>query len=401
MSESPNRVSEIQQERPLSLAARAIYVLGFVFAVVVTIAFTPQIAKQIAYSWNLGVERAKAETARQFLAEKPLSEQQIAWVVKAVAPSAVAIQVISSSPQRGFNTIRDGSGILEAGTGSGVIVDAEEGYILTNFHVIANAHIILVRLNDGREIEAEVVGRNRDVDLAVLRIDMEDLTAISWGDSRQVAVGDQVIAFGCPYGYQQTVTTGIISATERYNEMLVTRGVGRTRPIPQELLQTDAAINPGNSGGALVDMNGNLIGICTAIISTDSGGNSGINFVIPSFTAKQIYEEIVSRGEVKHGWIGVGRLENVTSYEARLMNQKKPMGTIIRSFGRRTSPARNAGLKERDIILRWGETEITNSLHLIHLVTLTKPGTKETVEVFRDGEILTFEITVGVRPNDL
>ena len=400
MSESPNRVSEIQQERPLSLAGRLVYVLGFVFAVAVTIAFTPQIARQIAYSWNLGVERARVEVARQFLADKPLSEQRIAWVVKAVAPSAVGIQVITSRSQGEFGAMRGGSDILEAGTGSGVIVDAEEGYILTNFHVIANAHLILVRLSDGREIEAEVVGRNRDVDLAVLRIDMDDLVAIDWGDSRYVAVGDQVVAFGCPYGYQQTVTTGIISATERYNDMLVTRGTGRARPIPQELLQTDAAINPGNSGGALVDMNGKLIGICTAIIS-DRGGNSGISFVIPSFTAKQIYDEIVSRGEIQHGWIGVGRLENVTSYESRLMNQKKPMGTIIRSFGRRASPARNAGLQERDIILRWGETEISNSLHLIHLVTLTKPGTKETVEVFRDGEILTFEITVGVRPTDL
>jgi S1-C subfamily serine protease len=299
-----------------------------------------------------------------------------------------------------YSTVLGGSEILEAGAGSGVIVDAEEGYILTNFHVVADAHVILVRLNDGREIEAEIVGRNRAVDLAVLRIDMEDLVAIPWGDSRQAAVGEQVLAFGSPYGYQQTVTTGIISATERYNDMLVTRGMGRARPIPQELLQTDAAINPGNSGGALVDMNGKLIGICTAIISTDRGGSSGISFAIPSFTAKQIYEEIVSRGETKYGWIGIGRLENVTSYEARLMNQKKPMGAIIRGFGRRASPAKEAGLQERDIILRWGETKITNALHLIHLVTLTKPGTKETVEVFRDGEILTFEITVGVRPTD-
>jgi S1-C subfamily serine protease len=401
MSELPNRVPKIQRERSLSLAGRLGYVFGFVFAVVLTVAFTPQIAKQIAYSWNIGVERAKVETARQFLADNPQSEQRIALVAKAVAPSAVGIQVISSRPQEGYNTLRENSAILEAGAGSGVIVDAEEGYVLTNFHVIANAHIILVRLNDGREIEAEVVGRNRDVDLAVLRIDSDDLVAISWGDSREVAVGEQVLAFGSPYGYQQTVTAGIISATERYNEMLVTQRRGRGRPIPQELLQTDAAINPGNSGGALVNMNGKLIGICTAIISADSGGNSGINFVIPSFTAKQIYEEIVSHGETKHGWIGIGRLENVTSYEARLMNQKKPMGTIVRSFGRRASPARNAGLQERDIILRWGETEIANSLHLIHLVTLTQPGTKETVEVFRDGEILTFEITVGVRPNDL
>jgi S1-C subfamily serine protease len=401
MSESPNRISEIPLERPVPLLSRLAFIFGFVLTAGILVTFTPQLAKQIAYSWNIGVERAKAEAARQFLAENPLSEQRIALVAQAAAPSVVGIHTIVTRAPEEYGAMRGGTGSLVPEVGSGVIIDAEEGYILTNHHVIANAHAILVRLSDGRESEAEVVGQNRAIDLAVLRIGADELESLPWGDSRQIAVGEQVVAIGSPYALQQTVTSGIISATGRYNATLFMRGTGRgPRPIPHEFLQTDAAINPGNSGGALVDMNGRLIGISTAIISADNGGNSGIGFAIPSFIAKQVYEEIVSLGQAKHGWIGV-RLSEVSSFEAQRMNQKKPMGAIIRNFERRGSPARDAGLQIRDTILRWGETEINNPLHLIHLVILTEPGTKETVEVFRNGELLTFEVTIGVRPSNM
>jgi S1-C subfamily serine protease len=400
MSEPSKSPPEVPQENRVSLRGRVALIFGFIALVLGTISFSPDIAKQIAYSWNRGIERAKAEAAKQFLAENPDSGQRIAWVAKAAAPGVVGIQVISARPP---GSVMAGGplGTLQTEVGSGVIVDAEEGYIITNFHVIANAHAILVRLSDGREVDAEIVGRNRAYDLAVLRIEMDDLEALDWGDSQQVAVGEQVAALGSPFGLQQTVTSGIISATGRDSSTLVTRGMERrARSIPQEYLQTDAAINPGNSGGAIVDMNGKLIGICTIIISADSGGSSGIGFAIPSFTVKQIYEEIISYGEIKHGWIGISGLDEVTLSETRKMNQKKPMGAVIRYFTRESSPARDAGLQRGDIIVRWGETEITRPVHLIHLVTLTKPGTKETVEVFRDGKFLTLEITVGVRPTD-
>ena len=403
MSESPNQAHQPPPNYSVFLWGRLVFITGFVLIVMAMTMFTPQMAQQIAYSWNIGVEQAKADVARQFLAGNPDVEQRVAWVAKAVAPSVVGIHVISVRPsdesdQQGR---RSEAATLVPEVGSGVIIDAQEGYILTNYHVIANAHVILVRLSDGREVEAGIVGQDRIVDLAVLQIDIEDIEAISWGDSQQVTVGEQVLALGSPYGLQQTVTSGIISATGRYDPVRVLQGQRRgSRPVLHDFLQTDAAINPGNSGGALVDMNGKLIGINTSIITMENGGgNTGIGFAIPSGTAKYIFEEIVAHGQVQHGWIGV-ELSDVTLFESRQMNQKKPMGAIVSRLTRGGSPASEAGLQRGDIVLQWGETEINNSLHLVHLVTFTKPGTQETVEVFRQGEFLTFEITVGVRPTN-
>ena len=414
MSELSNRVSEIPIEQPsperesqnssqeesVPLLQRLALVLGFILIVVVMTTLTPQLAKKIAYSWNIGVEQAKAKIARQFLADHPVTAQRIVWVAKAVAPCVVGIHTITIRPSEEYLDARGRSvpGTLEADIGSGVIVDPQ-GYILTNYHVIANAHTIRVRLSDSREVEAEVIGHDHYADLAVLRIDMDDLVAVSWGDSRQVAVGERVVAVGNPYNLQQTVTAGIISATERYTPTSTMWGARRgTRKIPQEFIQTDAAINPGNSGGALVDLNGKLIGICTAIMS-EHGGNTGIGFAIPSFLAKHIYEKIVSHGEVKHGWIGV-KLDEVKLFDVQQMNQKKPAGAVVRSL-LDNSPAREAGIQKGDIILRWDNTEITDPLHISHLVLLSEPGTKKTVEVFRKGEFVKLEVVVGVRPTDL
>ena len=389
-------MSEPNPPHTVSLTARLLFLSGSILLIAATVLFTPQMAQQIAYSWNIGLERARAQIAREFLAEHPYEPGRIAMVVRAVAPSVVGIQVVSTSTAE--EILHGGRRVFPTNVGSGVIINAQEGHILTNEHVITDAYRILVRLSDGRETEAEVIGRDRALDLAVLRIDISPIEAISWGDSRRVSVGDQVVAIGSPYGLQQTVTSGIISATERSSQALTARSAGRTLiPITREFLQTDAAINPGNSGGPLVDMNGQIIGICTAIISIESGGNSGIGFAIPSFTAEKIYEEILAQGEVQHGWIGV-LLEDVSLVEARQLNQERPLGTIVRHFVLGNSPAREAGLQRGDILLRWGDTEITNTLHLIHLITLTRPGTTETVELSRDGELLRLEITIGTRP---
>lgn len=418
MSELPNQVPAVpvgmrpcpveEPERPSRrespLMNRVMFIFVFLLFIGVTVAFTPQIAKQIAYSWNIGVERARADVARQFLDDNSfsVSDQRTAWVAHAVAPGIVGVHTLVSKPPEEFNVMPDWRGDSEAlgfDIGSGIIID-DQGFILTNYHVIAGALEIRVQLSDGRVIEAELIGQDRAIDLAVLRIDARDLRAIDWGDSRRVTVGERVLAIGSPFGLQQTVTSGIISAVERYDALRIIggprRGVGS---FPHEFIQTDAPINPGNSGGALVDMNGKVVGICTWIYTSEQGGNSGVGFAIPSSTAKRIYDEIVSLGVVRRGWIGV-RTDDLIWYDARQMGQDKPKGAIITSFFPR-SPASDAGLQRGDIIRQWGETEITSPLHLIHLVTLTKPGTVVPVEVFRKGEILMFDVTVGSRQTDL
>lgn len=356
----------------------------FVLLIILTLFVgSPWWAEFIAYAWNRGIERAKAEVAAKLLAELPDAEQRIPWVVKKAAPGVVGIHTITQKPT--------GLGI---DVGSGVIV-GEDGYILTNYHVIAHAQMIKVKLSDGRETEAMIAGTDRISDLAVLRIEMDNISAIPWGDSRQVSVGDRVVAIGNPYDLQQTVTSGIISATERYGPAEPLRGHHGT--VSQEFLQTDAAINPGNSGGALVDITGKLIGINTAILS-ERGGNSGIGFAIPSFLAKHVYEEIVRCGEMKHGWIGV-ILDAVREFDAKQMKQSKPAGAVVTQLLPR-SPAEKAGIRRGDILLKWGKEEIEDPLHLIHTVIRTRPETKETVEIFRDGQRMTLEITVGQRPVD-
>jgi len=407
MSELPNPAPakpEYASRTGAPLLNRVLFILMFFLFVGITIAFTPQIAQQIAYSWNIGVEQAKAKVARQFLDDHPLAgmEQRTALVANAVVPSVVGVHVMATKPPNEYSVMRDEpSGAESTGfdVGSGVIVDAR-GYIVTNEHVIRGALEIRVQLSDGRIVNAELIGRDRVVDIAVLRIDASDLQALDWGDSQQVTVGERVLAIGTPFRLQQTITSGIISATERHNAVQLMQGPRRAvEMFPHAYLQTDAAINPGNSGGALVDMNGKLIGICTANISTENGGNSGIGFAIPSFMAKHIYEQIVLQGEVRRGWIGV-QTEDLVWYDAQQMGQERPRGAAIVGFLPRSS-ARAAGLQRGDIIRRWGETEISGPLHLIHLVTLTTPGTVVPVEVFRRGEMLTFDVTVGVRPMNL
>lgn len=362
--------------QPPTRLRRRIPVLFFVLLFIGGVLTVPWLAEEMVYSLNRGTERAKAEVARKLLAELPAPEQRIPWVAKVVAPCVVGIRTLAPIGH-------DGIGM---DVGSGVIVDTQ-GYILTNQHVVANARTIMVRLNDGRVIEAKPIGRDQATDLAVLKIQETNIDAITWGDSRQIEVGDQVVAIGNPYDLGQTVTSGIISATERYNPI-----PSRQRWV-QEFLQTDAAINPGNSGGALVNLKGELIGINTAIFS-ETGGNLGIGFAIPSLLAKKVYEEILKYGEMKHGWLGL--------YMAPAPNHQtdSPRGVIITGFLPQ-SPARDAGVKIGDIILRWNETEINDPLQLSHLVVLSRPGENATVEILRKEKIIKIDITLGVRPVEL
>lgn len=363
---------------------RRISFMLFILIFLIGLMLIPWLAEQIVYSLKRGEERAKAEVARALLAELPSPDQRIPWVAKAVAPSVVGIQTISPARR----------GALGMDVGSGVIVDVEGnvGYILTNHHVIAKAQFVRIRLNDGRVLEdIEVVGWDEATDLAVLRVRDTHLEAIAWGDSSRIEVGDQVVAIGNPYDLGQTVTSGIISATERFN------------PIPsrnrvQEFLQTDAAINPGNSGGPLVDLDGKLIGINTMIFS-ETGGNLGIGFAIPSLLVKRVYEEIRKHGKMQHGWLGI-YMDRVTPQQAAALGQEVPKGVVVADFFPQ-SPARDAGVQKRDILLYWGDTEIRDPLHLSHLIVLSQPGSTESVRLVRKGETIRLDIVLGSRPVDL
>ena len=249
---------------------------------------------------------------------------------------------------------------------------SKDGYILTNAHVVEGANIIEVTLSDGRSTHAKVIGVDSDTDLAVLKIDVPDLPAITLGDSDALQVGDSVLAIGNPFSVGQTVTSGIVSALNRNQLGLSTF---------ENFIQTDAAINPGNSGGALVDIHGHLIGINTAIY-TRSGGYMGIGFATPSNTAKHVLTSIIQNGYVARGWIGVA-LADLTPAMANSMGLSKG-GAVVQSVLEK-SPAALAGLTSGDVIVAVAGKTVYSVQELMDTVSRLQPGTATTLEYLRQG----------------
>ena len=272
-----------------------------------------------------------------------------------------------------------------ASLGSGVIVSSQ-GYILTNHHVIEAADEIEIALADGRKTKARVIGSDPETDLAVVRVDMEGLPAITFGYSDNALVGDIVLAIGNPFGVGQTVTMGIISALGRTHLGINTF---------ENFIQTDAAINPGNSGGALVDASGNLIGINTAIVSR-TGGSLGIGFAITAGVAKQIMEQIIRTGGVIRGWIGV-EVQDMTPELAESFKRPTTSGALIAGV-LKGGPADRAGVKPGDIIVGVEGKEVTDSSGMLNLVAALPPGNMATVTVMRNQSKKAIEIKVGKRP---
>jgi serine protease DegQ len=273
----------------------------------------------------------------------------------------------------------------QAGLGSGVIISAE-GFILTNNHVVEGADEIEVQLNDSRKTRAKVIGTDPDTDLAILKVSLERLPVITLGNSDALQVGDQVLAIGNPFGVGQTVTSGIVSALGR-NQL----GINTF----ENFIQTDAAINPGNSGGALVDVNGHLMGINTAIYSR-SGGSMGIGFAIPVSTAKQVLEGIVKDGVVTRGWIGVEPAE-LSPELVETFGVKASRGVLITGV-LQNGPAAQAGVRPGDVIVEVGGKAVGTVSELLTLVAGLKPGAATDFRVQRRDESLTVSVTPGKRP---
>lgn len=287
--------------------------------------------------------------------------------------------------RRFFGEQRPGEAQRASSLGSGVIVTAS-GYILTNHHLVEAANEIEVALADGRKLLAKVVGNDPETDLAVLRLNAENLPAITFGSSENLRVGDIVLAIGNPLGIGQTVTSGIVS------------GLGRTGlgiNTFENFIQTDAAINQGNSGGALIDARGNLVGINTAILS-QTGGSIGIGLAIPASMAKTVMEQIIKNGSVTRGWMGVG-LAEITPAIAESFKLESTHGALIAEVVR-DGPAYKAGIKTGDIVMEVQGRPVSDSNSLLNMVAALQPGRSATVRVKRKAENLEVKMTVGRRP---
>ena len=270
-----------------------------------------------------------------------------------------------------------------ASAGSGVIVDAARGYILTNHHVVGDADTIQISLMDGSVHDAEIVGSDPAFDIAVIKVDAEGLTEMPIGDSARVRVGDFVIAIGNPFGLGHTVTSGIISALGR---------TGISRDGYEDFIQTDASINPGNSGGALVNMQGELIGINSAIISR-SGGNVGIGFAVPTEIASSIMKQILDFGEIRRGLLGVN-IQTIDAAAAQALGNNTEHGALITRIQSK-SAAENAGLQVGDIIVEVNEKKVDSAAQLRNRIGLLRSGAQIQITYIRNNEILSTRAELG------
>lgn len=270
--------------------------------------------------------------------------------------------------------------------GSGFIISSD-GYILTNSHVVAAADDITVKLNDKREFTAEVIGVDPRTDVAVIKIDADNLPAVSIGDPDKLRVGDWVLAIGSPFGFESTVTSGIVSA--------------KGRSLPQEnyvpFIQTDVAINPGNSGGPLFNLDGEVVGINSQIYSR-TGGFMGLSFAIPINVAIDIADQLKTDGRVKRGRIGVV-IQEVTAELAESFGLDAPRGALVNRV-EKGGPAQKAGIEVSDVILKFASEDVESSNDLPRIVGQTKPGSIVEAEVWRDGKLKTLTIKVGEIPAD-
>jgi serine protease Do len=337
----------------------------------------PPLVEQIRYAWHRGELRAKYETSGDGLRNVSLEALTNAYqmVSDRVGASVVHIDVVkkqaSNKPNDRFRPS------LSSDQGSGVVV-SKEGHILTNHHVIKDGDGIQVTLRDGRRVPAVLLGEDLRTDLALLKAEVTDLMPVDWGDSDGARVGTPVWAVGSPFGLESTITHGILSGIHR---------AAKAGNHYQDFMQSDVAVNPGNSGGPLVDSQGRMIGVNTAIVGDTF---QGVSFSIPSNVARQVFERLKADGEVRRGWIGVW-LSNSLGADQR------PVGALVTGLAP-DSPAGRAGVLVGDVIQSIGERPIQRSDELIRKIVLVPPGQQVELEVVREGEARKFSVTVGTRP---
>src|SRR6202522_4558343 len=313
---------------------------------------------------------------------------------KIVKPQAGQMSPMFNDPMfRQFFGDQFGNGMQpkaerEQALGSGVIITAD-GTILTNNHVIDGATDIKVYLNDKREFAAKLVGADPKTDIAVLKIEAKELPTLPLGDSSQLQVGDLIFAIGDPFGIGETATMGIVSATGRADLGIESY---------ENFIQTDAAINPGNSGGAMIDIHGNLVGINTAILSHGSGGNEGVGFAIPISMAKPVMDQMRSHGKVVRGYLGV-HIEDFSPELAKSFNFNQSGGVLIGNVANDT-PAQKAGLHQGDVIVKLNGQAVSDYTDLRNTISQMSPGTQVKLDIWRDGKVQPFTVTLGELPKD-
>jgi serine protease Do len=327
------------------------------------------------------------------------TSEAFVYVADMVVPTVVSIQtsrLVSKADLEKFHNrdelkdlfrFRIPQDFRQQGSGSGIIV-SEDGYILTNVHVVDKAEKLRVLLNDNREFDAQSVGLDPLTEVAVIKIDAMDLPVARLGDSDGIRVGDWVLAVGNPLELRSTVTAGIISAKERQIDIM------RDSFSVESFLQTDAAINPGNSGGALVNLRGEVIGVNTAI-ATETGLSAGFGFAIPINLAKKIMEDLIYKGVVERAYLGIAMI-NINEKRARALSLDRPTGVFIDRV-LRDSPADDAGMRPKDVILRIGDEEVNKSNQVQAIIAKRAPGDVLTLEVLRSGRLVNLEVRLAMR----
>ncbi len=359
--------------------------------------YGPELVEELRYAWTRGQQRAEHDVAVAELASAPLAGLSRAYqmVSQRVAPSVVHIE--TRKPKNAGNALENMSDLFgaprdsrrdERNQGSGVIV-SPEGHVVTNMHVVNGYDEVIVNMNDGRHLAAKVLGVDRLTDLAILKIDAEGLIPAEWGDSDGLEEGALVWAVGSPFGFQHSITSGIVSAKNRG---------GQAGTPYQDFLQTDAAVNPGNSGGPLVDSEGRIVGINTMIVGP---AFQGISLAIPSNVVRRVCDRLLADGHVNRGWLGIA-LEQLTPELGQRLGLQQSGGALVTKLvlqPGKTSPAELAGLRPRDVIVEWDGVPVDTTSQLSRAIAETPIGKTVSLVVVRDGVRLEQQIAIGQRPS--